>query len=64
MGSMAVDMSMRVLCVDDYKSMLRIISNLFDRLVAAKQADVNNYIVKLFNAETLKQKIVSVLGQF
>ncbi len=128
---MAVDMSMRVLIVDDYKTMLRIISNLLkqlgfanvdeaidgptalkllrtqpygliisdwnmepmtglqllkevradDRLkatpfimvtaesktenvVAAKQAGVNNYIVKPFNAETLKQKIVSVLGQF
>jgi two-component system, chemotaxis family, chemotaxis protein CheY len=128
---MAVDMSMRVLIVDDYKTMLRIIANLLkqlgfanvdeatdgatalrllrtnpyglvisdwnmepmtglqllkevradDRLkttpfimvtaesktenvVAAKQAGVNNYIVKPFNAETLKQKIISVLGQF
>jgi hypothetical protein len=25
---------------------------------------VNNYIVKPFNAETLKTKIVTVLGQF
>ena len=31
-------------------------------VVAAKKAGVNNYIVKPFNAETLKGKIESVLG--
>ena len=31
-------------------------------VVAAKEAEVNNYIVKPFNADTLKQKIASVLG--
>ncbi len=31
-----------------------------DNVVAAKQAGVSNYIVKPFNAETLKQKIESV----
>lgn len=128
---MAVDMNMNVLIVDDYKTMLRIVSNLLKQLgfknvyeatdgsmaltmlrerdyglvisdwnmepmtglqllkevradgklkampfimvtaesktenvVAAKQAGVNNYIVKPFNAETLKGKIVTVLGQF
>lgn len=35
-----------------------------ENVVAAKQADVNNYIVKPFNAETLKTKIASVLGEF
>ncbi len=128
---MAVDKSMNILIVDDYKTMLRIIRNLLkqlgfnnvdeasdgsealnkaqtknygliisdwnmepmtglqllkeirgdDRLgktpfimitaesktenvVAAKQAGVNNYIVKPFNAETLKTKMTSVLGPF
>lgn len=128
---MAVDMSMNVLIVDDYKTMLRILRNLlkqlkFDNIVdatdgsmalevlrsqniglvisdwnmepmtgiqllrevrsddklkhlpfimitaesksenviAAKEAGVSNYIVKPFNAETLKSKLVSVLGEF
>ena len=128
---MAVDMSMPILIVDDYKTMLRIIRNLLkqlgfnnvddaldgssalqkmrggsyglvisdwnmepmtglqllkevradDRLkstpfimitaesktenvVAAKEAGVNNYIVKPFNATTLKSKLSSVLGNF
>ena len=33
-----------------------------ENVVAAKQVGVNNYIVKPFNAETLKTKIASVLG--
>jgi len=120
---MAVDLSMRVLVVDDYQTMLRIISNLLkqigfnnvdvasdgtealekikagqyglvisdwnmepmtgyelllkvraddalkrtpfimvtaesktENVIAAKKAGVNNYIVKPFNAQTLKQK--------
>jgi two-component system chemotaxis response regulator CheY len=128
---MAVDLNMRVLCVDDYRTMLRIVSTLLNEIgfpnvdeatdgptalrmlrkqpyglvisdwnmapmtglqllkevradaqlketpfimvtaesktenvVAAKQAGVNNYIVKPFNAGTLKQKIASVIGQF
>lgn len=128
---MAVDKDMRVLIVDDYKTMLRIISNLLkqigftnideasdgatalqmlreadygliisdwnmepmtglqllkevradetlksipfimvtaesktENVVAAKQAGVNNYIVKPFNAETLKRKLIAVLGEF
>ena len=32
-----------------------------ENVIAAKQAGVSNYIVKPFNAETLKQKIASVL---
>jgi two-component system chemotaxis response regulator CheY len=126
---MSVDKSMKVLIVDDYKTMLRIIRNLLQQLefsnideasdgamalarlkekryglvisdwnmqpmtgldllrqvradptlaalpfimvtaesktenvVAAKAAGVSNYIVKPFNAETLKGKISSVLG--
>jgi two-component system chemotaxis response regulator CheY len=35
-----------------------------ENVIAAKQAGVNNYIVKPFNAETLKQKMQSVIGQF
>lgn len=35
-----------------------------ENVIAAKQAGVNNYIVKPFNAETLKTKISSVLGEF
>ena len=128
---MAVDLNMKVLVVDDYKTMVRIIRNLLkqlnfnnvdeasdgssalrklregsfdlvisdwnmepmtglqllkevrsdDRLkdtpfimitaesktenvIAAKQAGVSNYIVKPFNAATLKSKISSVLGDF
>jgi len=128
---MAVDLSMSVLVVDDYNTMIRIIKNLLrqigfedtddasdgalalakmrtkkyglvisdwnmepmtgfellkqvrsdpaidslpfimitaesrtENVVAAKQAGVSNYIVKPFNAETLKGKLVSVLGEF
>lgn len=128
---MAVDLGIRVLIVDDYKTMLRIIRNLLkqvgfdnvdeacdgssaltalrgnsydlvisdwnmepmsglqllkevradaklshipfimitaesktENVIAAKQAGVNNYIVKPFNAETLKTKLQSVLGAF
>ena len=35
-----------------------------ENVIAAKQAGVNNYIVKPFNAATLKTKLASVLGQF
>lgn len=128
---MAVDMSLSILIVDDYKTMLRIIRNLLkqlgfhnvdeaadgaealnklrsknydlvisdwnmepmtgyellkevrsddmlkklpfimvtaesktDNVIAAKKAGVNNYIVKPFNAATLKSKLTSVLGEF
>jgi two-component system chemotaxis response regulator CheY len=128
---MAVDLSMPVLVVDDYKTMIRIIRNLLKQLgftnvddaadgtealakmrgrpyglvisdwnmepmtgyellkevrsddqlkptpfimitaesktenvIAAKKAGVNNYIVKPFNAATLKTKISAVLGEF
>ena len=33
-----------------------------ENVVAAKQAGVNNYIVKPFNADTLKSKIEAVIG--
>ncbi|OPZ78663.1 MAG: Chemotaxis protein CheY [Alphaproteobacteria bacterium ADurb.Bin438] len=130
---MAVDKGMRILIVDDYNTMLRIIRNLLKQLgfenvdeatdgsaalkilresgnkygliisdwnmepmtglqllrevradanlkrtpfimvtaesksenvIAAKEAGVSNYIVKPFNAGTLKAKMVSVLGEF
>ncbi|UTW54857.1 response regulator [Kordiimonas sp. SCSIO 12610] len=35
-----------------------------DNVIAAKKAGVNNYIVKPFNAATLKSKLVAVLGDF
>lgn len=35
-----------------------------ENVVAAKKAGVNNYIVKPFNAATLKTKLVAVLGDF
>lgn len=128
---MAVDMSMEILIIDDYKTMLRIIRNLLkqlgfnnvdeaadgsealvklrakkydliisdwnmepmtgyellkevrsddqlkdtpfimvtaesktDNVIAAKKAGVNNYIVKPFNAATLKGKMSAVIGDF
>jgi two-component system chemotaxis response regulator CheY len=128
---MAVDKNMKVLIVDDYQTMLRILRNLLKQLeflnvtdatdgtkalealrkepygliisdwnmvpmtgiqllrevrgdpklkhipfimitaesksenvITAKEAGVSNYIVKPFNAETLKAKLVSVLGEF
>lgn len=35
-----------------------------ENVIAAKRAGVNNYIVKPFNATTLKAKMASVLGSF
>ena len=35
-----------------------------ENVIAAKQAGVNNYIVKPFNAETLKKKMSAVIGDF
>jgi two-component system chemotaxis response regulator CheY len=35
-----------------------------ENVIAAKEAGVNNYIVKPFNAATLKTKLVTVLGNF
>ena len=35
-----------------------------ENVIAAKGAGVSNYIVKPFNAETLKQKLTAVLGAF
>ncbi len=35
-----------------------------ENVITAKEAGVNNYIVKPFNADTLKQKISAVLGDF
>ena len=35
-----------------------------ENVIAAKEAGVSNYIVKPFNAETLKTKMSSVLGDF
>jgi two-component system chemotaxis response regulator CheY len=35
-----------------------------ENVIAAKRAGVSNYIIKPFTAETLKTKLVSVLGDF
>lgn len=35
-----------------------------ENVIAAKQAGVSNYIVKPFNAETLKGKLTAVIGDF
>lgn len=35
-----------------------------ENVIAAKEAGVSNYIVKPFNAETFKSRLVSVLGEF
>lgn len=35
-----------------------------ENVIAAKKAGVNNYIVKPFNAATLKTKMTSVIGEF
>jgi len=35
-----------------------------ENVIAAKKAGVNNYIVKPFNASTLKTKMTAVLGEF
>ena len=35
-----------------------------ENIMAARLAGVNNYVVKPFSAETLKSKIVAVLGAF
>ena len=35
-----------------------------ENVIAAKQAGVNNYIVKPFNAATLKNKLTAVFGAF
>ena len=35
-----------------------------ENVIAAVQAGVNNYIVKPFNAATLKEKLVKVIGDF
>ena len=35
-----------------------------ENIIAAKQAGVSNYIVKPFNAVTLKEKLIAVIGNF
>lgn len=35
-----------------------------ENVIAAKEAGVSNYIVKPFNAATLKSKLITVLGEF
>lgn len=35
-----------------------------ENVIAAVQAGVNNYVVKPFNAATLKEKLIKVIGDF
>lgn len=35
-----------------------------ENVITAKEAGASNYLVKPFNADTLKQKMISVLGPF
>jgi two-component system chemotaxis response regulator CheY len=35
-----------------------------ENVIAAKKAGVSNYIIKPFNAGTLKSKLMAVLGPF
>ena len=52
---------------DDWKSIPFIMvtaESKSENVIAAKEAGVSNYIVKPFNAETLKNKMASVLGDF
>lgn len=52
---------------DDWKSIPFIMvtaESKSENVIAAKEAGVSNYIVKPFNAETLKNKMASVLGEF
>ena len=35
-----------------------------ENIIAAKQAGVSNYIIKPFNAQTLKAKMISIFGNF
>ena len=35
-----------------------------ENVASAKEAGVNNYIVKPFNEDTLKQKLIAVIGSF
>jgi len=35
-----------------------------DNVIEAKKAGVNNYIIKPFNQTTLKEKLITVIGQF
>lgn len=35
-----------------------------ENILAAKQAGVSNYIIKPFNAQTLKTKMISIFGNF
>lgn len=52
---------------DEYKSLPFIMvtaEGKKENVIAAVQAGVNNYIVKPFNAATLKEKLVKVIGDF
>lgn len=52
----AVDKSMEVLIVDDFAKP--------DQIAAAQNAGASSHIVKPFNVEALKEKMVAALGEF
>jgi two-component system chemotaxis response regulator CheY len=48
----------------DTKFIMITAENKTDNVIAAKRAGVDNYIVKPFNAATLRSKMASVIGEF
>lgn len=62
-----MDLLMEVRSTDELKSIPFVMitaESSSENVIAAKQAGVSNYIIKPFTAETLKTKLVSVLGDF
>ncbi|MGI4852338.1 MAG: response regulator [Janthinobacterium lividum] len=62
-----LDLLRHVRNLDDYKKLPFIMvtaESKTESVMAAKDAGVSNYIVKPFNAATLKTKLQSVLGDF
>lgn len=62
-----MDLLMEVRSTDELKSIPFVMitaESSSENVIAAKQAGVSNYIIKPFTSETLKTKLVSVLGDF
>lgn len=62
-----IELLKQVRANDNYKAVPFIMvtaESKLENVMAAKDAGANNYIVKPFNAITLKQKLAAVLGEF
>lgn len=62
-----LDLLRQIRTLEDYKNLPFIMvtaESKTESVMAAKDAGVSNYIVKPFNAATLKSKLQSVLGDF